>query len=93
MKAQNASAQETTGTIRVTIIKMIEQVAEEQGKTLPSLSDDAPLAGSHLDSLRIAIIVARLDDQLNLDSFTGANDIMPLITFGDFIRLHENAAA
>jgi hypothetical protein len=46
---------------------------------------------SGLDSLCIAIIVARLDDELNLDPFSGGDDMMLPVTVGDFIRIYENA--
>jgi len=51
------------------------------------------LMDSGLDSLCIAIIVARLDDELGMDPFSGADDIDLPITIGDFIRIYENAAA
>ncbi len=47
-----------------------QQVAQEQQKTLASLSDDTVLLESGLDSLCFAIIVARLEDQLGVDPFT-----------------------
>jgi hypothetical protein len=78
--------------IRAAIITTFASVAEEQGKTLEPLTDELALMDSGLDSLCIAIIVARLDDELNLDPFSGGDDMMLPVTVGDFIRIYENAA-
>jgi hypothetical protein len=83
---------QATVSIRPAITTTFEKVAEEQGKTLVPLTDDIALMDSGLDSLCIAIIVARLDDELNLDPFSGGEDMMLPVTFGDFINIYENAA-
>jgi acyl carrier protein len=92
MKANDDSAQEAVS-IRMAITATITKVAAEQSKALAALSDDLALMDSGLDSLCIAIIVARLDDELSLDPFSGADDMMLPVTVGDFIRIYENAAA
>ena len=38
------------------------------------------------------VMVARLDDELNLDPFSGGDDMMLPVTVGDFVRIYENAA-
>jgi hypothetical protein len=68
---------QATISIRSAIITTFTTVAQEQGKALQTLTDDLALMDSGLDSLCIAIIVARLDDELNLDPFS---------------RIYENAA-
>jgi acyl carrier protein len=79
--------------IRSTIIAQITDVAEQQERHLPPLADDLPLLDSGLDSLCMAILVAKLDDTLGLDPFSAENfDAFPR-TVGDFIRVYENAAA
>jgi hypothetical protein len=78
--------------IRAAITTTFATVAEEQGKTLEPLTDDLALMDSGLDSLCIAIIVARLDDELSLDPFSGGEDMMLPVTVSDFIRIYENAA-
>jgi len=93
MKAYNDDVSVSTVSVRVEIIATITKVAEEQNKILAPLSDELPLMDSGLDSLCIAIIVARLDDELGMDPFSGADDIDLPITIGDFIRIYENAAA
>ncbi len=79
-------------TIRATVLATITDVAVRQGKSLASLDDDLTLNDSGLDSLCIAIIVARLDDQLGLDPFSRAGDGELPVTIGDFVRFYEHAA-
>ena len=80
-----------TISIRLMIMDQITRIAEQQGKTLAPLNDDLPLLKSGLDSLCLAILVACLDDELELDPFAGDNEIVFPVTVGDFIRLYENA--
>jgi hypothetical protein len=93
MTSQDGGAREVTGTIRATVTSTITTVADEQGRTLSPLSDGLTLMDSGLDSLCIAIIVARLDDELHVDPFSGGDDMVLPVTVGDFIRIYENAAA
>jgi acyl carrier protein len=78
--------------IRPEILAQINQVAAEQDKQLAPLSDDLPLLDSGLDSLCLAIIVARLEDTLGLDPFSTAEDIAFPVTLGEFIQFYENGA-
>ena len=78
--------------LRPLILTQFEEVAREQQKALAPLTDDTPLLESGLDSLCFAIIVARLDDELNLDPFQTVAEQFP-VTFGDFVRLYENAGS
>ena len=78
--------------IKSTVISEIQQIAGEKKKTLPALTDDLVLLESGLDSLAIAILVARLEETLGLDPFTESDDIYYPVTLGDFIRFYENAA-
>jgi hypothetical protein len=50
------------------------------------------LLDSGLDSLMIAILVARLEERLGLDPFTDSDDIYYPVTLGDFIRAYEQAS-
>ena len=79
--------------IREIILDQIKLVAQQQSKTLEPLNDDLPLLESGLDSLCIAVLVANLDDQLELDPFSGEEDVVFPVTLGDFIKLYEHAAA
>jgi acyl carrier protein len=76
---------------RATIETTIRQVADENSKTLAPLADDLPLLESGLDSLCLAVIVARLEDELGVDPFSAADDVAFPVTIGQFIRLYENA--
>ena len=70
----------------------MQQIAKEREKgTLPRLTDDLVILESGLDSLDFAIIVARLEDDLGLDPFSSTEEVDFPITFGDFVRLYENA--
>ena len=79
--------------IRAVILEQIETIARQQGKRLAPLADDLPLLESGLDSLCIAILVANLEDELELDPFAAGDEVAIPVTLGDFIRLYENAAA
>jgi acyl carrier protein len=76
--------------IRQTVFDQILSVAVQQGKTLPPLTDDLGMLESGLDSLCVAILIANLDDELRVSPFESDNVEIP-ITFGDLVRLYENA--
>ncbi|HYM08800.1 MAG TPA: acyl carrier protein [Terriglobales bacterium] len=78
--------------IRSEILAQVNQVAAEQDKQLAQLADDLPLLDSGLDSLCLAIIVARLEDTLGLDPFSTAEDVAFPVTLGEFIQFYENGA-
>lgn len=75
------------------IAALFAEVAAEQNKQLAPLSDELGLLDTGLDSLCFAIIVARLEDELGVDPFSGDEEIDFPVTVGDFIRLYQNAAA
>jgi acyl carrier protein len=82
-----------TSALRSAIEAKFREVAVDQEKTLAPLGDELVLLESGLDSLCFAIIVARLEDQLDVDPFSADDEIDFPVTVGDFIRLYENAAA
>lgn len=77
--------------IRSEVITQFERVALEQDKDLAPLADSLPLIDSGLDSLCLAIVVARLQDALDVDPFSAAEDARFPVTFGDFVQFYENA--
>jgi acyl carrier protein len=77
--------------IKATVISEIERIRRVSDKQ-PPLTDDLALLESGLDSLGVAILVTRLEDNLGLDPFTESEITSPPVTLGDFIRLYENAA-
>jgi hypothetical protein len=74
------------------IMAEIQYLAEAEHKTMPPLTEDLVLLNSGLDSLLIAILVARLEETLGLDPFTDSDDIYYPVTLGDFIRAYEHAS-
>jgi Phosphopantetheine attachment site len=72
------------------IAALFAEVAQEQHNTLAPLLDNLGLFGTGLDSMRFAIVVARLEDRLGVDPFA-ANEDLPG-TFGDLVRLYEHVA-
>lgn len=79
--------------VKAIVISEIRQIAEDNKKSLPPLTDDLVLLDSGLDSLGIAILVARLEESLGCDPFTESDDVAYPVTLGDFIRFYERAAA
>lgn len=77
---------------RLTIVAQIKQVAEEQKRTIRPLTDDLELLESGLDSLCLAILVARLEDKLGYDPFSSSDDIEFPVTLGEFIDIYNNAS-
>lgn len=77
--------------IREQILDQFTQVAHEQDRQMPVLTDETPLLDSGLDSLCFAILVARLENQLGTDPFTSDGELFP-VTFGEFVHFYENAA-
>jgi len=78
--------------VRTAVISEIRQIAEHSEKDLAPLNDDLVLLDSGLDSLAIAILVARLEETLGFDPFTESDDVAYPVTLGDFIRFYEHAA-
>jgi hypothetical protein len=79
--------------VKSEIIAQFSQVAEEHDKHLAPLTDNLALLDSGLDSLCFAIVVARLENSLGVDPFSADEDARFPVTFGEFIRFYENAAA
>jgi acyl carrier protein len=77
--------------IRAQIVDQFGQVAQEQDRQIPPLTDDLLLLESGLDSLCFAIVVARLEDSLGVDPFN-ADDVLFPVTFGEFVKCYESAA-
>ena len=80
-------------TVATIVRAEFEQVAREQEKSLTGLGDDTVLLDSGLDSLCLAIIMARLEDQLGVDPFSLSEDVYLPVTLGDFIKFYQDAAA
>ena len=55
--------------VRSSIASLFEEVAREQQRRLPPLTNELKLLQSGLDSLSFALIVARLEETLGVDPF------------------------
>ena len=78
--------------VKAAVISQIQEIAGDNRKSLPPLTDGLVLLDSGLDSLAIAILVARLEETLGFDPFTDSDDVAYPVTLGDFIRFYEHAA-
>ncbi len=72
-------------------MQAIEQVAKEHNRTLAPLTDDLALIDTGLDSLALAVLVVRLEDELNVDPFSGTGSSAFPVTLGSFLAAYERA--
>lgn len=82
--------------MREAIRAVFEELWREQaepGAAPPALGEDTVLLESGLDSLGLAILVARLDEALGIDPFTAAAEAFYPRTFGEFAAFYERHAA
>jgi len=86
-----AQPEHESRSIRSVITTELQQVAAEHGRTLVPLADAIPLLELGLDSLGLAIVVARLQDALKVDPFASGQFIDSPATFGEFVRMYERA--
>lgn len=77
--------------IRTIILAEIQQLLESEQKPVPELNDNLVLLDSGMDSLMLAILVARLEEKLDLDPFSDSADVFYPVTLGDFIKAYEMA--
>ena len=78
---------------RLMIYQLLEEIAKAQNKKLAPLSDDLALVKSGLDSLCLAIFVARMEDSTGKDPFSAADDAAFPVTVGDLVNAYELALA
>lgn len=78
--------------VQTQVSTQFTEVAREQGKRLAPLTATLELLDSGLDSLCFAIVVARLEELFGVDPFLNSEDVLFPVTFGEFVRLYENAA-
>ena len=76
--------------IENTIQRLFNEILDQQGTAqVSSFSDDLQLMESGLDSLGFAILVAKLDDQLQYDPFTLMDKPVYPQTFGEFVSIYK----
>ena len=79
--------------IRNTILNLIVEVGESTGsKLVDSLTDEVVLLQSGLDSMGFAVLVARLEEELEFDPFTLSDEAIYPRTLGEFINFYEKMA-
>ena len=76
--------------VRLALVEQMAQVAQEHGKILAPLRDDLVLADSGLNSLGLAVVIARLEDTLSVKFMAAKLNFLP-VTFGDLVKMFENA--
>ena len=78
--------------MRELILAKFNEVLEEidAGVPLLEVSDDQVLLESGLDSLGFAILVALLDEELDLDPFQLMDEPVYPTTFGEFVAIYES---
>jgi acyl carrier protein len=77
--------------IRAIITAMIVQVAAEQARPIKELDNSLSLTDSGLNSLCLAVIVAKLEDELGVDPFSADLAVPFPRTIGDLISCYEHA--
>ena len=77
---------------REIIIDLFNEALEitESTFVFESLTDDTVLLNSGLDSLGFAILVARLEEELEFDPFVEMQEVIYPSTFGEFVAIYEN---
>ncbi len=77
--------------VRSKITAAIRKIGEEQNWNLAPLSDDLSLMDTGLDSLGLATLNARLEDEFGFDPFSSSDDGEIPVTLGDLVRIYERA--
>ena len=77
--------------VRETILSEMQNIATSHDRKLAPLTDDLLLLDSGFDSLCFAVLVAKLEDALEVDPFSTAEEIIFPNTLDDMIKLYEQA--
>lgn len=81
-------------TMKEKIITIIQEMATEYGWTIISdYTDDTVLLESGLDSLGFAILVARLEEELQYDPFSMMDEPVYPKTLREFVAIYERYAS
>lgn len=80
-------------TMKEKIVAILRDMAAESGwKIVSDLNDETVLLESGLDSLGFAILVARLEEELQYDPFAMMDEPFYPRTLGEFVALYERFA-
>lgn len=76
--------------LRGLIVELYKESLETtDSELIGELNDDTVLLESGLDSLGFAILVARLEEELNYDPFTMIEDPVYPTTFKEFVAIYK----
>ena len=79
--------------LRNKIITAIQEIAEmRETSIIKDLKDDTILLDSGLDSLGFAILVSKLEEDLNYDPFLLMEEPIYPQTLGEFINIYQRFA-
>lgn len=78
--------------VREKILELFDEALEASNAELQceKVTDNLVLLDSGLDSLGFAILVARLEEELNFDPFVEMEEAVYPTTFGEFVAIYEN---
>lgn len=80
--------------MKIKIVSIIVELASESGwKIVSDLNDETVLLESGLDSLGFAILVARLEEELQYDPFSMMDEPVYPRTLGEFVAIYERYAS
>lgn len=80
--------------MKIKIVSIIKELASESGwKIVSDLNDETVLLESGLDSLGFAILVARLEEELQYDPFSMMDEPVYPRTLGEFVAIYERYAS
>jgi acyl carrier protein len=77
--------------LREQILKTFHEAysSQHEGAPAPEITDDTILLESGLDSLGLAIVVTRLEEELGYDPFSLSPDAYYPRTFGEFVDFYH----
>lgn len=77
--------------IRDKIIEKLHEIAElTDSEILVELTDETVLLESGIDSLGFAMLVAILEEELDIDPFAELEDSVYPRTLGEYVAIYEN---
>ncbi|ADT67397.1 MULTISPECIES: hypothetical protein [unclassified Pseudoalteromonas] len=79
--------------MRAVILEKFNEALEQtdKEKTYTDIKDDQVLLETELDSLGFAILVALLEEELDIDPFQIMDEPVYPRTFGEFVAIYERA--
>ncbi|NLW05412.1 MAG: acyl carrier protein [Pseudomonadaceae bacterium] len=78
--------------VKEKILELFDEALEASNAELQceKVTDNLVLLDSGLDSLGFAILVARLEEELDFDPFVEMEEAVYPTTFGEFVAIYEN---